>query len=87
MEGDLARRRPADQAQGSPTVPGAPRTIDEDLAALPDDKRAALEKLRKTIRAAAPKAEECISYGIAAYRQNGMLVGFGATAKHCAFST
>ena len=62
-----------------------PKTIDEYLAALSDDKRAALEKLRKTIRAAAPKAEECISYQICAYRQNGMLVGFGATANHCAF--
>jgi uncharacterized protein YdhG (YjbR/CyaY superfamily) len=61
------------------------RTIDEYLAALSDDKRAVLEKLRKTIRAAAPKAEECISYQIAAYRQDGMLVGFGATANHCAF--
>lgn len=64
---------------------GNPKTIDEYLAALSDDKRAALENLRKTIRAAAPKAEECISYQIPAYRQNGMLVGFGATAKHCAF--
>src|SRR6266850_6784644 len=62
-----------------------PRTIDDYLATLSDDKRAALEKLRKTIRAAAPKAEECISYQIAAFRQNGMLVGFGATEKHCAF--
>jgi uncharacterized protein YdhG (YjbR/CyaY superfamily) len=52
---------------------------------LSGDKRAALEKLRKTIRAAAPGAEECISYQIAAFRQNGMLVGFGATAHHCAF--
>lgn len=64
---------------------GKPTTIDEYLANLSEDKRAALEKLRKTIRAAAPKAEECISYQIAAFRQNGMLVGFGATAKHCAF--
>ena len=39
-----------------------PKTIDDYLAGLSDDKRAALEKLRKTIRAAAPKAEECISY-------------------------
>ena len=62
-----------------------PRTIDEYLAALSEDKRAALEKLRKTIRAAAPKAEECISYQLAAFRQNGMLVAFGATANHCAF--
>ena len=41
---------------------GKPQTIDEYLAGLPDDKRAALEKLRKTIRKAAPGAEECISY-------------------------
>lgn len=66
-------------------MPGRPRTIDEYLAALSDDKRAALETLRKTIKAAAPGAEECISYQIAAFRLNGMLVGFGATAKHCAF--
>jgi uncharacterized protein YdhG (YjbR/CyaY superfamily) len=63
-----------------------PKTIDEYLAALCDDKRAALEKLRKTIRAVAPKAEECISYGLPAFRLNGrMLVAFGATANHCAF--
>jgi len=62
-----------------------PKTIDEYLAALSEDKRAVLEKLRKTIRAAAPKAEECISYQIPAFRQGKMLVGFGATAEHCAF--
>jgi uncharacterized protein YdhG (YjbR/CyaY superfamily) len=64
---------------------GKPKTIDEYLAALSADQRAALEKLRKTIRAAAPEAEECISYGICAFRQDGMLVGFGATSNHCAF--
>jgi uncharacterized protein YdhG (YjbR/CyaY superfamily) len=63
-----------------------PKTIDDYLAALPDDKRAALEKLRKTIRTVAPKAEECISYRLPAFRLNGrMLVAFGATANHCAF--
>jgi uncharacterized protein YdhG (YjbR/CyaY superfamily) len=63
-----------------------PKTIDECLATLSDDKRAALEKLRKTIKAAAPKAEECISYGLAAFRLDGKpLVAFGATANHCAF--
>jgi uncharacterized protein YdhG (YjbR/CyaY superfamily) len=63
-----------------------PKTIDDYLATLSDDKRAALEKLRKTIRAEAPKAEECISYQIPAFRLNGkMLVGFAATANHCAF--
>ncbi len=67
------------------TRKGKPATIDEYLAGLSDDKRAALEKLRNTIRRAAPKAEECISYSLPAFRLNGLLVGFGATANHCAF--
>jgi uncharacterized protein YdhG (YjbR/CyaY superfamily) len=62
-----------------------PKTVDEYLDRLPDDKRVALEKLRQIIRAAAPDAEECISYQLAAFRQNGMLVAMGATDKHCAF--
>jgi uncharacterized protein YdhG (YjbR/CyaY superfamily) len=62
-----------------------PKTHDEYLAALSEDKRAALAKLRTAIKAAAPKAEECMSYGICAFRLNGMLVGYGAAAKHCAF--
>lgn len=57
---------------------GKPRTVDEYLAAVSDDNRAALETLRKTVKVAAPTGEECISCQIAAYRQNGMLVGFGA---------
>lgn len=61
-----------------------PKTIEEYLATLSADHRAALEKLLKTIRAPAPKAEECISYQLPAFRQNRMLVAFGATAKHCA---
>jgi uncharacterized protein YdhG (YjbR/CyaY superfamily) len=63
-----------------------PHTIDEYLALVSADKRAALEKLRKTIQAAAPEAQECISYGLAAFRLDGKpLVAFGATANHCAF--
>jgi uncharacterized protein YdhG (YjbR/CyaY superfamily) len=62
-----------------------PKTIDDYLDAIAPDKRAALEKLRKTIRAAAPEAEECISYAIPAFRKNGVLVGFGASANHCSF--
>jgi uncharacterized protein YdhG (YjbR/CyaY superfamily) len=64
---------------------GKPQNVDEYLARLSEDKRAALQKLRTTIRSAAPKAEECISYGIPAFKLNGMLVGLGATTKHCAF--
>jgi uncharacterized protein YdhG (YjbR/CyaY superfamily) len=66
-------------------VPKA-QTIDDYLAALPDDKRAALERLRRTIRSIVPRAEECISYQLPAFRLNGkVLVWFGAGAKHCAF--
>ena len=65
---------------------GRPRTIDEYLAPLSGEKRAALEKLRSAIRSAAPRAEECISYGIPAFRLGGRLfVAFGAASKHCAF--
>ena len=61
-------------------------TIDEYLAVLSDDKRAALNRLRKTIRATAPGAEECISYQLPAFRLDGkLLVWFGAAANHCAF--
>lgn len=67
-------------------MPKKPTTIDEYLAAVPADQRAALEKLRKAIQASAPEAEECISYGLAAFRLDGKaLVGFGAAASHCAF--
>jgi len=63
-----------------------PQTIDEYLAPLSSDKRAALQKLRRDIKSAAPKAEECISYGVPTFRLDGrMLVSFGAAAKHCAF--
>jgi uncharacterized protein YdhG (YjbR/CyaY superfamily) len=63
-----------------------PQTIEEYLAPLSSEKRAALEKLRRAIRSAAPKAEECISYQIPAFRLGGrLLVAFGAAANHCAF--
>jgi uncharacterized protein YdhG (YjbR/CyaY superfamily) len=63
-----------------------PKTIDEYLAPLSNEKRAALEKLRRAIKSAAPKAEECISDQIPAFRLGGrLLVAFGAAANHCAF--
>ncbi len=68
-----------------PSANAKPRTTAEYLAAVSDDKRAALEKLRKTIRSVVPKAEECISYGLATFRLNGRpLIAFGATEHHCA---
>jgi uncharacterized protein YdhG (YjbR/CyaY superfamily) len=62
-----------------------PTTIDEYLAAVSADQRPALQRLREIIREAAPEADECISYQLAAFRLDGMLVAFGATARHCAF--
>ena len=65
---------------------GKARNIDEYVAALPADQRAALQKIRKAIKSAAPRAEECISYRLPAFRLDGkMLVAFGATPSHCGF--
>src|SRR5438093_10239228 len=61
----------------------APKTIDEYLALVPPKFRAALQRLRKTINAAAPDAEEVISYRMPAFRQNGMIVYFAAFKDHC----
>ena len=63
-----------------------PATIDEYLASVSPDKRALLQTLREAIHAAAPNTEECISYGIPAFRLNGRsLVFLGAWANHCSF--
>jgi uncharacterized protein YdhG (YjbR/CyaY superfamily) len=67
-------------------VPASPRTIDEYLSGLSPDTRAALEKVRRAVHAAAPGVEECISYGMPAFRLNGKLIaGFRAAADHCSF--
>lgn len=63
-----------------------PPSPDSYLAALSPEKRAALEALRKIIRAAAPEAEECILYGVPAFRLRGkLLVAYGAAKRHCSF--
>ena len=67
-------------------VASKPQTIDEYLAGLSPEDRAALQKVRRAVHAAAPGAEECISYGMPAFRLNGKLIaGFRAAAKHCSF--
>lgn len=63
-----------------------PTTIDEYLDLVEDGQRAALEKLRKMIKAVVPKAEEGISYGLAAFRLDGKpLVGFGGFDESSCF--
>lgn len=60
--------------------------IDDYLATVSRDKRAALAALRKTIRSIVPRAEECISYGMPAFRLDGAVIaGFLATAKGCSY--
>jgi len=56
------------------------------LAGLPADQRAALQSLRQTIAAAAPEAEESLSYGVPAFRYRGRpLVSYVAAKAHCSF--
>ena len=63
-----------------------PTTIDEYLRRLTQGQRAALQQLRLAIKAAAPQAEECISYSIPAFRLEGrVLVWFHAASKHLSF--
>ncbi len=59
--------------------------VDAYLAAVPADVRAVLQELRETIRAAAPAAEEVISYKMPAFRQEGILVYYAAFKDHCSF--
>jgi uncharacterized protein YdhG (YjbR/CyaY superfamily) len=62
-----------------------PKTVDDYIAAAPKEKRAALTALRKTIKAAAPKATESISYGIVGYKHKGKyLTYFGYWKAHYA---
>jgi uncharacterized protein YdhG (YjbR/CyaY superfamily) len=63
------------------TVPA--RNVDEYLAGVPKEARAVLEKLRKTIKAAAPMAAEVISYRMPMYKHHGMVIGFAAFKDHC----
>lgn len=68
----------------TPATPRA-KTVSGYLASLSRENRAAMNKLRKDIKAAAPGAEECISYQMPAFRFEGrMLVWYGAWEKHCA---
>jgi uncharacterized protein YdhG (YjbR/CyaY superfamily) len=61
-----------------------PSSVEEYLAALPDQTRAVLERLRTTIKAAAPEATETISYQMPAFKDRGrFLVSFAAFKDHC----
>lgn len=61
------------------------REVDRYLAGVSPENRVVLQQLRKLIRSVAPQAEEVISYGIPAFRQDGILVHFAAFKGHCSF--
>jgi len=63
----------------------APKTIDEYIAGFPHDVQEILEKIRITIRKAAPDAKETINYQIPTFTLNGNLVHFAAFKKHIGF--
>jgi len=63
-----------------------PESIDDYLSGLSATKRAALGRLRRTIHAIVPKAEECVSYRIPAFRVDGKIVaGFCARTSGCSY--
>jgi uncharacterized protein YdhG (YjbR/CyaY superfamily) len=63
-----------------------PTTIDGYLATVKGEQRTALEALRRTIRRIIPKAEECISYGMPAFRLDGRIVaGFAVRTSGCSY--
>jgi uncharacterized protein YdhG (YjbR/CyaY superfamily) len=61
------------------------KNVDEYLAAIPEESRAVFEKLRETIRAAAPKATEKISYRMPTFYYLGPLVAISVSTNHCGF--
>lgn len=63
----------------------APKNIDEYIAGFPQDVQEILEKVRTTIRKAAPDAEKTIKYQIPTFTLKGNLVHFGAFKKHIGF--
>ena len=62
--------------------PQRPKDIDGYISKFPADVQAILEKVRETIRHAAPDAKEVISYQMPAFKQHGILVYFAAWQKH-----
>jgi uncharacterized protein YdhG (YjbR/CyaY superfamily) len=60
----------------------APTSIDEYISTFPPPVRALLERVRQTVRAAVPEAQETISYRMPAFRLNGILLYFAAFKSH-----
>jgi uncharacterized protein YdhG (YjbR/CyaY superfamily) len=84
MKAKSGNRRSAAKATGSPKGGSAPKNVDEYLARIPQPARDTLNKMRAAIRSAVPsEATEAISYGMPAFRHQGVLVWFAAFSNHC----
>jgi uncharacterized protein YdhG (YjbR/CyaY superfamily) len=75
----------SDEGDNMRTDQTAPRNIDEYIAGFPPDVQEILEKIRVTIRKAAPDAEETIKYQMPTFTLKGNLVHFAAFKKHIGF--
>lgn len=61
------------------------KTVDQYILTFPENVQLLLQELRSAIQQAAPKAEECISYNMPAYKLNGVLVYFAGYKQHIGF--
>src|SRR4029077_10814273 len=84
------RGKPRVAADGAPSrvkridlqSSGKPGSVDEYIAAFSPEVRRVLKRVRRVVRAAAPEAEEVISYRMPALKQDGVLVYFAAFKNH-----
>jgi uncharacterized protein YdhG (YjbR/CyaY superfamily) len=78
------KKRKSSRRDSTGKATGAPKNIDEYLARVPKPARDNLSKMRAAIRSVVPpQATETISYGIPAFKHNGVLVWFAAFSDHC----
>lgn len=78
-------RTPVDRRRSRQPTAGETPAVDDYLAKLSTDKRATLQKVREAIRAAAPDAEEGLSYGVPAFIQGKPIAGYNASTNHCSY--
>jgi uncharacterized protein YdhG (YjbR/CyaY superfamily) len=79
----MRKVRPGDKRSAAK---GAPKNVEEYLAKVPEPARGTLNRVRAAIRSAVPReASETISYGMPAFKHNGVLVWFAAFKDHCSF--
>jgi len=85
MKKAKVKTRPRAKRAAAQTESGS-ANVEKYLAKVPEPARSTLQKVREMIRKAAPEeATEAISYGIPAFKYNGMLVAYAAFKEHCSF--